>query len=288
MDRKDFLKLSGSAALGMAISSCGSSRVAASQGTIKSLGIQLYSLREDLPKDPKGVLKKLSGFGYKQIESYEGAQGMFWGMGNKNFKKYLDEIGLTIISSHCDYKKEFERKAAEAGEIGMKYLICPWIGKQRTLDDYKRIAEGFNTAGEICRRNGLRFAYHNHDYSFRLQNGQYPQNIMMENTDPALVDYEMDMYWVVTAGQDPVEWMQKNRWRFKLCHIKDRRKNTPYKEGEQNQSCIIGNGSIDYKSILAQAKKLGMEYYVLEQEAYEKAPLECVKEGAAYLNKLVF
>jgi len=288
MDRKHFLKLGGTAALGLAFTSCGTSKAATGQGTIKQLGIQLYSLRDDLPKDPQGVLKKISSFGFKQIESYEGNKGMFWGMGNKGFKKYLDDIGLTIVSSHCDYKKDFEQKAAEAAEIGMKYLICPWMGRQRSLEDYKRAADEFNKAGEICRKNGIRFAYHNHDYTFRLQNGQMPQTILMDNTDPALVDFEMDMYWVVTANQNPVEWMQKHSWRFKLCHIKDRKKNMPYKEGEGNQSCIVGNGSIDYKSILTQAKNLGMEYYVLEQEAYEKAPLDCVKEGASYLNKLVF
>ncbi len=289
MDRKDFLKMSGGAALGMALASCGAGgKSAGNRGTIKNLGIQLYSLRDDLPKDPKGVLKKLASFGYKEIESYEGANGMFWGMSNTDFKKYMDSLGLTIVSSHCDYKKDFEKKAAEASAIGMKYLICPWLGKQRRLDDYKKAADDFNKAGEICQKNGIRFAYHNHDYSFRIQDTQYPQDIMMKNTDPALVDFEMDMYWVVTAGQDPIEWMKKYKWRFKLCHIKDRKKDTPFKDGEPNQSCIVGKGSIDYKSILAQAKNLGMQRYILEQEAYEKAPLDCVKEGAAYLNNLVF
>ncbi|MCH5599296.1 sugar phosphate isomerase/epimerase family protein [Niabella ginsengisoli] len=288
MDRKHFLQLSSSAAAGLAFSSCFGGKKSAGGGTIKNLGIQLYSLRDDLPKDPKGILKKVASFGYKEIESYEGADGMFWGMKNTDFKKYMTDLGMTIVSSHCDHTKDFERKAAEAGEIGMKYLICPWLGKQRNLDDYKKAADSFNKAGAICQKNGLRFAYHNHDYSFRLQNGQFPQDIMMKNSDPALVDFEMDMYWVVTAGEDPAKWMEKYRWRFKLCHVKDRKKDTPFKEGEENQSCIVGKGSIDYKTILSQAKKLGMQHYILEQEAYEKAPLECVKEGAAYLNQLVF
>lgn len=288
MNRKHFLKLSSSAALSMAFASCTGGKASGNRGTINNLGIQLYSLRDDLPQDPKKILKQLASFGYKEIESYEGEKGMFWGMSNKDFKKYMDSLGMTIISSHCDHTKDFERKAAEAGAIGMKYLICPWIGKQRKLDDYKKAADSFNQAGEICRKNGLRFAYHNHDYTFRLQNNEYPQDILMNNTDPALVDFEIDLYWVVTANQDPVEWMKKYRWRFKLCHIKDRKKNTPFREGEDNQSCIIGKGSIDYKTILGEAKNLGMQHYILEQEAYEKAPIDCVKEGAAYLNKLVF
>lgn len=291
MNRKHFLKMSGGAALGIAFGSCAHKSIAgnsAATGTIKNLGIQLYSLRDDLPKDPKGILKQLAGFGYKEIESYEGKQGMFWGMGNKGFKTYMDDLGMKIVSSHCDYKKDFERKAAEAGEIGMKYLISPWVGRQKSLDDYKRLGDEFNKAGEICKKNGLRFAYHNHDYSFRLQDGKMPQDIMIAASDAGLVDFEMDIYWVVSAGQDPVEWMKKYDGRFKLCHVKDRKKGIEPKQGEPNYSCIVGQGSIDYKSILGQAKNLGMKHYILEQEAYEKAPIECVKEGAAYLNALKF
>ncbi len=288
MNRKHFIKISSGAALSVAMSSCFGSKSSAGKGTIKNLGIQLYTLRDSFPTDPKGILKQLASFGFKEVESYEGPHGIFWDMKNKELKKYLNSLNLSMVSSHCDHKNDFERKAAEAAEIGLKYLICPWIGRQRSLDDYKRAAEEFNKAGEICQKNGLRFAYHNHDYSFRIQDKEYPQDIIMKHTDPALVDFEMDIYWVVTAGQDPVEWMKKYNWRFKLCHIKDRKKHTPYKEGESNQSCIIGDGSIDFKNILAQAKNLGMKHYILEQESYEKEPLACVKEGAGYLNKLVF
>lgn len=288
-NRKQFLQLSGTAALGLAFGSCASSqRSGAAKGTIKNLGIQIYSVRDDLPKDPKGVLKQLASFGYKEIESYEGDKGMFWGMGNTGFKSYMDELGMKIVSSHCDYKKDFEKKAADAAAIGMNYLICPHIGKQKNLDAYKRIADEFNIASEICRKNGLRFAYHNHDYSFRLQDGQYPQDILMKTANHSSMNFEMDMYWVVAAAQDPITWLKKYPNRFRLCHIKDRKKGITPKLGEPNYSCIVGQGSINYASILKEAKRLGMKYYILEQEAYEKAPLECVKDGAEYLNKLVF
>lgn len=286
-NRKDFLKISGAAALGMAFNSCASSKASTAKGTIKNLGIQLYSLRDDLPNNPKGILKQLASFGYKEIESYEGDKGMFWGLGNKGFKKYVDGLGMTMVSSHCDFRINFDKKAAEAAEIGMKYLISPHVGPQKNLDDYKKIADEFNKAGEICRKNGIRFAYHNHDYSFKLQNGEYPQDIFMRNTNPAIVDYEMDIYWVVVAGQDPTEWLRKYNQRFRLCHIKDRKKGVPLNSSE-NVSCIVGNGSIDFKTILRKAKDEGMQHYIIEQEAYEKAPVECVKEGAAYMNQLVF
>jgi len=288
-NRKEFLKMSSSAALGLALSSCaGSSATTTGKGTIKNLGIQLYTLRKDLPNDPKAILKKLSEFGYKEIESYEGSRGMFWGLGNTGFKNYMDELDMKIVSSHCDFKKDFEQKAADAAAIGMKYLICPHIGKKKSLDEYKKIADEFNTAAEICRKSGIRFAYHNHDYSFRLQEGQYPQDIMMSNATHASMDFEMDIYWVVAAKQDPIAWLKKYPNRFRLSHVKDRIKGIAPKEGEPNLSCIIGNGSIDFATILGQAKNMGMNHYILEQEAYEKAPIDCAKEGAAYLNILKF
>src|SRR5688500_15090519 len=107
---------------------------ATTSAALQTFGLQLYTLRDDLPKDPKGILKQVSAFGYKQIESYEGKDGMFWGMSNTDFKKYMDELGMTIVSSHCDINKDFEKKAAEAAAIGMKYLICPYKGPQKKLD----------------------------------------------------------------------------------------------------------------------------------------------------------
>ncbi|MFZ9661160.1 MAG: sugar phosphate isomerase/epimerase family protein [Chitinophagaceae bacterium] len=221
-------------------------------------GIQLYTLRDDLPKDPKNVIATLSRFGYKQIESFEGKQGFFWGMTNKEFKKFMDMLGMKMVSTHCDHNKEFERKAGEAGEIGMKYLICPYIGPQKTLDDYKRHADSFNKAGEICKKNGLRFAYHNHGYTFESQEGQFPQDILMKNTDPELVDFEMDIYWVVTAGANPEEWLNKYPNRFRLCHVKDRAKNAPLTEHEA--SVDLGTGSIDFSKILKTGKEKGLKY----------------------------
>lgn len=287
--RKEFLNLSGGAVLGLALGSFAEAcSPAATKGSIAQLGLQLYSLRDDLPKDPKGVLKQVASFGYKEVESFEGAEGMFWGMGHTGFKQYMDDLGMKIVSSHCDYKKDFEKKAAEAAAIGMSYLICPWVGPQQTLDDYKKLAEEFNQAGAICKKNGIRFGYHNHDYSFTLQDGQYPQDIFMQQTDKDLVDFEMDIYWVVTAGQDPVAWLKKYNGRFRLCHIKDRKKGVAPVKDEPNLSVIVGTGSINFKKILAAARTEGMQHYIVEQEAYEKAPIECVKEDAVYLNKLTF
>lgn len=283
--RREFLKLSGTLAVGgMAgkyFLSCSAST--ASHNGIGDFGIQLYTLRDDMPKDPKGVLKQLASFGYKQIESYEGPTGMFWGMSPKEFKIYVEDLGMNVVASHCDVTRNFEKKAEEAASIGMKYLICPWIGPQASVNGYKKFAAEFNAKGEICAKNGLRFAYHNHDYSFTETEGQIPQEILINETDEKLVDFEMDIYWVVTGGGNPVALLKKYPNRFRLSHVKDRIKNST----EKNASCTLGEGSIDFPEILKTAKENGMQYFIVEQERYDgTTPLKAVEANAGYMKKL--
>lgn len=279
--RRSFLKAGGALASGMLL---GQSAFSSTNARIKEFGLQLYSLRDDMPKDPKGILKQVASFGYKQIESFEGGQGMFWGMTNKEFKAYMDSLGMTIVSSHCNINKDFDKKAGEAAEIGMKYVICPSIGSQKSVDDWKKIADKFNNCGEICKRNGIRFAYHNHGYTFKELDGQMPQDLLLQNTDAALVDYQMDIYWVVTGGSDPIMWLNKYPNRFTLCHVKDRKKNAG---NEGDASVDLGTGSIDYSKVLKVAKNKGMKYYIVEQEAYENStPLKSVAVDAEYMKKL--
>ena len=286
MKRRDFLQSTGMAVSGIFLSSylpaCKSAAV--SKDVKDNFGLQLYTLRDVLPKDPKAVLKQVASFGYKQIESYDHDQlGIFWGMKNTEFKKLMDDLGMKIVSSHCDMNKDFERKAAEAAEIGMAYLLCPYLGAQKKIDDFKKFADTFNQKGEICKKNGIRFGYHNHDYSFVPLEGQYPQDVMMQNTDKNLVDYEMDIYWVVTAGQDPIAWIDKYPGRFKLSHIKDRKRGVA--PSEREVSVVLGTGSIDFQKIIKEARAKGMDYYFVEQEAYENTtPLAAAKADAEYLK----
>lgn len=278
-NRRAFLKTAGMAAGAF----LPLSKILAAYKPLHDFGLQLYTVKEDIAKDPKAVLKQIASYGYTQVESFEGGQGMFWGMSAKEFKQYVGDLGMTIISSHCDISKNFEQKAADAASIGMKYLICPYKGPQKSIDDFKRFADEFNKCGEICKKNGIRFAYHNHDYSFKAVDGQIPQDVMLQNTDPSLVDFEMDIYWVVTAGVDPLAYLAKYKNRFHLCHVKDRKKGA----SAEFASCILGNGSIDYPSLLKKTKQYGMKYFIVEQEAFEEgSPMECAKADAAYMKKL--
>lgn len=290
LQRRDFLRsvtvlTSGLTlvALGNKLTGCKTPSKASSIN--ENFGLQLYTLRDDLPKDPKGILQQVASFGYKQIESYEGPEGMFWGMKNTEFKSFLDGLGMQMISSHCDINQNFERKADEAAAIGVKYLISPYLGPHKQLDFYKKAADQFNRCGEICKQRGLRFAYHNHDYSFHPVENELPQDVMMQMTNKDTVDFEMDIYWVVTAGQDPIHWFNKYPDRFRLCHVKDRMKNAP--ASEVDASVTLGRGAINYSEILNIAKKKGMQYFIVEQEKYEgTTPLQAVKDDADYMKQL--
>ncbi len=280
-----------------------------SEPSVKEFGLQLWTVKEDLAKDTKGVLKSLASYGYKQIESFQGDKGVFWGMTAKDFKSYMDELGMTIVSTHCnpDYtmkketEKEFGKLIDDAASIGMKYLINPFLGSLKTADEWKKAAEGLNRQGEMAAKAGLKVGYHNHHFEFKkFADGTCPEQILLEGTDPKLVDFELDLYWVVKAGEDPEVWFSKYKERFRLCHIKDLYKEDKMKELEAKEkptddfwpiggSTIVGTGRIDFPKILSSAKANGMQYYIVEQERFDgTTPLKAVETDAEYMKKLVF
>jgi sugar phosphate isomerase/epimerase len=288
MQRRKFLETTTLAATGLLLggvasrlSACSNTKLV--EGDVEKFGLQLYTLRDVLPKDPKGVLKQVASFGYKQIESYEGDQGMFWGMTPKEFRQYMDDLDMKLVSSHCNINENFEKTVEQAKEVGLDYLICPYLGAQKTLDDYKKWADKFNQCGELTKKAGIRFAYHNHAYSFSKVDDQYPQDVMMQRTPTDLVDYEMDIYWVVAAGEDPVKWFKKYPNRFRLSHIKDRKKGAA--PTDMDASVVVGTGSINWSQVLKAARDNGMKYFIVEQEAYEgTTPLDAIKANAAYMK----
>jgi sugar phosphate isomerase/epimerase len=286
MNRRSFIKKSGvlaSSVSALALFSA-SSRAAESH---YPFGIQLYTLRDDMPHDPEAVLVQLAQFGYSQIESYEGPQGMFWGKSPQSFAAFVRELGMDLVASHCDIVQGFEKKAEDAAAAGMQYLICPLIGPQPTLDDFRRYADTFNRCGEICRANGLRFAYHNHHYTFFDVQGEQPQDILMQGTDPELVDFELDMFWLVAAGEDPVSWLRKYPGRFTLAHVKDRLPDMP--SGSFSATTTLGQGIIDYASILPVAYESGMRWFFVEQESYAgTTPLDSSRDNAVFMRQFSF
>jgi hypothetical protein len=167
----------------------------------------------------------------------------------------------------------------QLGKIAQEHRL------QKSIDDYKRFADQFNKCGEIANKNGIRFAYHNHDYSFKAMAGGMPQDVLMNATDTNLVDFEMDIYWVVTAGADPIDWLSRYPNRFRLAHVKDRSKN-PGSDNGQN-SVVLGTGSIDFAKILKAGQKNGVKQWIVEQEAnYGAGPLESCIASIDYLKKM--
>ena len=241
-----------------------------------------------MAKDAAGTLAQLGKMGYTQIESYGGDKGIFWGMTNKEFNKLAQSNGLTMVSSHYAGDNEgFEKTAAEAAEIGMKYLIYPWKGPQKTIDAFKRIAEEFNNYGAICQKSGLKFAYHPHDYPYKPVDGQLPIDVLLAHTDKEFVDFQMDYYYTVTEGQDPETYIKKYHPRFRLCHMRDVLKQRLPAGSEEESACDLGKGIINYPHLLSTALDNGMEYFFVEQSRFfQETPMQSAKFNLDYLQHI--
>lgn len=253
---------------------------------LSTFGIQLYSVKEDMALDPQATMRSLAAYGYTQFEGFDGGKGILWGMQPAEFNSLISETGATMVASHANVFENLDAQAAQAAEVGMKYLICPWIGPQKSIDDYRKKAVEFNQIGEKLKTYGLRFAYHNHDYTFVNQEGSLPQDILMNETDPALVDFEMDIYWVHVANANPAEYLAKYPGRFRLCHLKDANAVTgdPHQRG-----VLLGAGEIPYGELIRQSSELGMEYFIVEQESFPSGtPMEAAEANAKYLSALEY
>lgn len=277
MRRREFLKCSTATLL------AGSSLAALANptGTLKKYGCQLYSVRDLMPKDPKGVMTSLAKMGYTQFESY--SSDPFWGMSPKECKKFLKDLGVKMISSHTQMKEIDDAFAAQAAEAGLSYVICPFIGMQPGEDAWKKRADDFNVKGAICKKHGIKFGYHNHSYSFAFVSGIKGQMVLIENTDPDLVCFELDMCWSEAAGENTMAHLDKYGNRYELCHVKQ----LVVKEPKPKQT-DLADGIIDYAKLMRSAKDNGIKYFLVEQEQYPTSPMASMENNAAYMKNLVF
>lgn len=248
------------------------------------IGIQLYTLRDVIPGDPKGVLKKIAEAGYTTLEAYGYSDGSIYGMNYIEFSKYANSLGLKITSGHygLDLAKSdaWEKAVLDAKAIGQQYMVVPHL-TATTIDEYKKICAALNNAGDVCNKHGVRFGYHNHAFEFKAIDGQIPYDVMLKELDPKKVGMEMDLYWVVYAGFDPIAYFTKYPGRFEQWHVKDMDK------ADKSKNDVIGNGSIDYKALFAKAKLAGLKRFYVEQETYKGAPIDTIKPSAAYLKTIL-
>jgi len=241
-------------------------------------GIQLWTLRDIAGKDPVGTLQIVTDIGFNNIEPY-GFDGKFYGIEAREYGDMVRNLGARLSSTHTGISIENCRHYAEkAVNAGLEYLVLPSPGGRpvSTADDFKRIAEELNAIGLAVREAGLGFGYHNHAREFEPIDGIIPYDILLQETEPGLVCFEMDIYWIIKGGADPLDYFRKYPGRFELLHVKDM--------GQDGKSCIIGNGNINFKEIFALADIAGMKYFYLEQEDYEKSPVECVEESYGYIE----
>lgn len=264
----------------------------------KRIGLQLYTVRDAMAKDPKGTLAKVAQIGYKEMEgaTYTGTE-LYYGMTPKDFLKVIDDNGLSIVSSHYllgsfvegqpapkgTIENDWQRAVDDAASIGQKYMVCAYLPDfiRKTPDDFKKIAAHFNKAGEICKKSGIQFCYHNHDFEFVKVDGQLPYNLLLHETDKNLVKMEMDIYWVTKGGADPLTLFRENPGRFVLWHVKDM-DNTP-----KHFFTEVGSGIIDFKAIFAHAKESGMQHFFVEQDICPGSPFVSIAKSYNYLKKML-
>jgi len=256
------------------------------------VGLQLYSLREQLPKDPKGVIAKIAEAGYKEVETYGySKEHGFFGLSSQEFSKVLKSNGLTTPSGHYGMDALFAEgkfgeldEAIEAAHLtGQQYVTIPYLNERfrKTGADLKNVAAKVNLAAERTKRAGLKLAYHNHDFEFANIEGTSLYEVLLKETNPELVSLEMDLYWVVRSGQDPIKWFEKYPGRFHMVHVKDMDKGQPELNTE------VGKGSIDFKKIFAKAKLAGIKHYIVEQENFKIDPYESITESSRYLRNVL-
>ena len=287
MNRRTFTKKSGALLAGLAMPSWLKECKKA-----KMIGLQLWTIRDAMKADPVGSLKKLANMGYGAVESAGYSNGMYYNMKPVAFKKVLDDLGLALNSGHGGlgfnsedkgtFLNEFERYVADAASIDQKYIVLAWIPEEyRTLDKYKELSELLNKNGEVAKKYGVQVAYHNHDFEFFETEGQIPYDLMLQQTDKDLVDFELDLYWIKKGGKHYKDYFEKHSGRFPLWHVKDM-DNT-----EEAYFTEVGNGIIDFPEIFKCRKKSGMKFFYIEQDdCRNNVPLKSAEISLGYVRDM--
>ena len=287
--RRTFLKTSGVLSAGLLMIP---SKLQFKSSTI---GLQLYTVRDAMGKDPKATLARVAEIGYNSLEgaTYTGTE-KFYGMSPKEFKDVLKQNGQVMYSSHYmlgeakfngnaikgTMLNDWDKAVDDAAEVGLKYMVCAFLmeSERGDLDQYKKVVDHLNTAGERCKKSGIQLCYHNHNFEFEKQGDTYPYDILL-SADKDLVKMEMDIYWVTKAGMDPLQLFKEHPGRFPLWHVKDMDKSADKGFTE------VGNGVINFKEIFQHKNEAGMKYFYVEQDKTPGDPFVSIKESIDYIKK---
>ena len=264
------------------------------------IGLQLYTVREELKKDLSGTLRAVAAIGYREVELGEDDYPA------EQVRDALAASGLTCFGGLCQTRNIAEQPdatIARAKTLGYRYLSCAWpqgldsafhvnparTANALTLDDYRRHAELFNRFGEKCRQAGIQLVYHSHNFEFQPLDGIVPYDLLMQQTDPTFFQIELDTYWVARAGQDPIDFFRKYPGRVATLHLKDMKPvKSPTFDVDAGRDAFteVGSGTMNWKQILTAAETAGVQHAFLEQDAGERPPIESAKIGYDYLQKL--
>ncbi|HMH20263.1 MAG TPA: TIM barrel protein [Puia sp.] len=295
--RRNFLKNS---ALAVAATSIFPNDIFAAARKKRIVGIQLYTVREDMKKDPAGTLKALAAMGYHYVEHANYIDRKFYGHSATEFKSLLDSLGLKMLSGHTrmdpkhwdavkkDFTDEWKWTVDDAATVGQQFVISPWLDEslRKTYDDMLRYMDVFNKSGELCKKHGMKFGYHNHDFEFsQVLGNKKVFDIILQNTDPELVAQQLDMGNLYNGGAIAIAIVMQYPGRFELMHVKDEIKAAS--GNDKYESTILGEGIVNTKQVIDLGKKSAGTYqFIIEQESYQgKSPLECSKTDLEIMKK---
>lgn len=295
--RREFIK---AASLAMAGAALASNKLFALGAGKEMMGIQLYSVRDDMKKDPLGTLKQLAAMGYKNVEHANYVDRKFYGYGAAEFKKILADMGMQMPSGHTvlgknhwdaskkDFTDAWKFTVEDAATVGQRYVISPWLDQslRQTEDDLKRFMEVFNKCGELCKKSGMKFGYHNHDFEFSQKLGDKTvYDLILSNTDPSGVMQQLDTGNLYNGGVKAIDIVKKFPGRFESMHVKDEILATG--GHEKYESTVLGKGIVNVKEVIDLGRSSGgTVHFIIEQESYQgKTPIDCAKEDLEVMKK---
>ena len=295
--RRDFIKKGALTVLG---SNVVVKSLFASKPAKELMGLQLYSVRDEMKSDPLGTLKQLAGIGYKNVEHANYVERKFYGYPAKEFKKILDDLGMKMPSGHTvlgklhwdatkkDFTDLWKYTVEDAAIVGQEFVISPSLDEslRKTADDLKGYMEVFNKSGVLCKKSGMKFGYHNHDFEFSVKlDGKSVYDIILQNTDPALVVQQLDIGNLYNGGAKAIDIVRQYPGRFQSMHVKDEIKSSG--NTEEYESTILGTGIVNVKEVIDLGRKSGgTKHFIIEQESYQgKTPLACMKEDFEIMKK---
>jgi sugar phosphate isomerase/epimerase len=280
--RREFLE---SAAAGLA--AMGMAPLASAEGMVRPVGVQLYTVRTLVGKDFPGTLEAIRKIGYRYVETYVAE----YSMSAADLRKAILDAGLQVTSAHFGYN-DFDARLDYARELGAECAVCSMIPPSiaNSVEGYKRAADQYNAWGAKAKKMGMRFGFHNHNVEFKEYGGATGVELLLQNTDPALVQWQMDCYWVTQAGHDPVALLRRYGNRIQSLHVKDRKPNAPTSLDTGSGSAYfteVGTGTLDWKSLLRLAARNHVRYLFVELDKTERPPLEALQISYTNLMKIM-